>query len=169
MTLATATWAVPAASLVIYVAIQVPAARLIGQRRSLRWSLIMMTALIPLVACAAARFPARDSEAALLVYACILYVVVCPLILGFYASIDHSVRIRLCVEFHKARGKPLRYSEISKRYDVHAASVRRFGKLVSGGYAVRRDDRYVLTPKGRWMSRALHRVKKLCNTLEYPL
>lgn len=75
------------------------------------------------------------------------------LTLFFYSALDHSVRIRLCVEFFEAGPKGLSYDDVIKRYGVDAANQRRFLKLYDGEYLSKNGDKYVLTDKGRRVGR----------------
>jgi hypothetical protein len=82
------------------------------------------------------------------------------LLLTVYAAVDHSVRIRLCIEFHGAQG-PLSYDEILKKYNLDEAHERRISKFITSGYFIESDGRFYLTSKGRRLGHVLRVLKKI--------
>lgn len=89
--------------------------------------------------------------------------------LTFFSGTDHSIRVRIAVELHKAEKSKdgrLSHKELLARYQPEALGARRVGKIVAKGFAVEQNNRVSLTRKGRLMGLTLLTLKRILNTLE---
>jgi len=151
-------WALAAGALVTFVPLHLLVIRITGPRWAVGMSVVL--ASVVGVALAFVALKVAGSAAAgetfaprlqLRIHALAVYLYLALLILPFYSALDHSVRIRLCVEFFRCGRPELTLAQVLENYGLERAASRRWNKLAYGGYVAKDKVTGVLelTSKGR--------------------